>query len=46
MKKKVTFNVDEELYLEYKKIMLDKRTTPTADLNKHIRKVVEENTNE
>lgn len=33
---KVTFRVPSERYAEYKKIMIDNRTTPTADLNRHI----------
>jgi|GEM_PF-1657314 hypothetical protein len=41
-KMKVSFNVDRELYAEYKKTMIDLRTTPTADLTRHIKKVVDE----
>lgn len=40
-KKKVTFNVDEALYCEYKKVLIDKRTNPTADFARHMREVVE-----
>lgn len=40
-KKKVTFNVDEELYFEYKKALIDKRTNPTADFARHMYDVVE-----
>lgn len=39
-KKKVTFNVDEELYFEYKKVLIDKRTNPTADFARHMYDVV------
>jgi hypothetical protein len=41
-KMKVSFNIDRELYSEYKKIMIDERTTPTADLTRHIKQVVDE----
>lgn len=41
-RKVVTFNTDEYFYSEYKKILINQKTTPTADLNKHIQKVVEE----
>jgi len=41
LKKKVTFNVSEELYFEYKKALIDKRTTPTADFARHMYDVVE-----
>ena len=40
-KKKVTFTVDEELYFEYKKVLIDKRTNPTADFARHMYDVVE-----
>jgi hypothetical protein len=40
-KKKVTFNVNEELYFEYKKVLIDKRTNPTADFARHMKEVVE-----
>ena len=40
LKKKVTFNVSEELYFEYKKALIDKRTTPTADFIRHMDDVV------
>lgn len=43
-KMKVSFNVDKDLYSEYKKVMIDKRTTPTADLNRYMKAVVEEAT--
>lgn len=38
---KVTFRVKSEVYAEYKKAMIDKNTTPTADLNRHIASVLE-----
>lgn len=40
---KVTFRVLETEYQEYKKILIDKKTKPTFDLNDHIRKVIKEN---
>lgn len=40
-KKKVTFNVSEQLYCEYKKALIDERTTPTADFARHMYDVVE-----
>ena len=40
--RKVTFNIPEDLYAEYKKALIDMRTTPTADIRRHITKVVEE----
>lgn len=44
-KRPVTFQVvSEDLYNQYKKILIDQKTTPTADFNAHIRKVVEGNT--
>lgn len=42
-KKNASFNIDEQLYSEYKKKMIDKRTTPTADITRYIRKVVYDN---
>jgi len=41
-KTKVTFNADSEIYAMYKKVMIDKRTTPTADLNRYMKALVEE----
>ena len=41
-KKRVEFKVPEELYIEYKKCMIDQRTTPTADFIRHMMKVVEQ----
>lgn len=40
-KKKVTINVDEALYYEYKKVLIDERTNPTADFARHMHDVVE-----
>lgn len=45
-KTKVTVNVDAELYHEYKKVMLNKKTNTTADIVRYMAKVVEENTKE
>lgn len=39
-RKVVTFNTDEYFYSEYKKILINQKTTPTADLNKHIFKLL------
>lgn len=39
-RRQVSFNIDDELYSSYKKIMIDKRTTPTVDLTQHIQEVV------
>ena len=38
---KISINVDREIYLAYKVEMLKSHTTPTADINKHIRQVAE-----
>lgn len=38
---KISINVDRDLYIAYKKEMLDLHTTPTADINKHVRQVAE-----
>lgn len=37
----VHFNADKEYYLKYKQLMIGERTTPTADLNKYIKKRVD-----
>ncbi|WP_321832892.1 hypothetical protein [Clostridium butyricum] len=37
----VSFNIDADLYLNFKKVMLDKRTTPTAHITRFIQKEVE-----
>ena len=39
--RKVTFNIPDELYAEYKKVLIDLRTTPTADVRRHMAEVVE-----
>lgn len=41
-KKRVTFKVDEDLYFEYKKALIDARTTPTADFIRHMNKTVDD----
>ncbi len=41
---KVTFRVPSDLYAEYKKVMIDNHTTPTADLNRHIANIIENHT--
>lgn len=40
-KKRVTFNVNEKLYFDYKKALIDQRTTPTADFIRHMQAVVD-----
>ena len=37
---KVTFRVLEKDYQEYKKVLIDKKTKPTFDLNEHIKNVI------
>lgn len=39
---RVTVRVKTERYIEYKKKLLDARTTPTADINRHILNYLEE----
>ncbi|WP_457945413.1 hypothetical protein [Caproiciproducens sp. LBM24188] len=39
-RRQVSFNIDDNLYIEYKKLMLEERTTPTADLTRYIQKRV------
>lgn len=39
----IGFSIDAEIYLEYKKVLLDNRTNTTADLKRHILKTIEEN---
>lgn len=38
---KVTFRIDEQLYYDYKAVLLKHRTNTTRELVAHIRKVVE-----
>lgn len=38
---KVNFRIKRDLYAEYKKVMIDARTTPTADITRYMLKVVE-----
>lgn len=38
---KVAFNINEDIYIRYKKILLDRRTTPTIDLNKYVKSVID-----
>lgn len=44
-KMKISLNIERELYSEYKKAMIDLRTTPTADLTRYISSVVENTEN-
>ena len=41
LKKKVTVNFNEDQYFEYKKILIDQRTNPSADLARYISMVVD-----
>ena len=41
-RRQVSINVDDNLYTEYKKLMLDERTTPTADITRYFQKRVDE----
>ena len=43
-RRQVSFNIEEELYNEFKKRMLDDHTTPTAYLTRCIRERVERET--
>ena len=43
-RRQVSFNIEEELYIEFKKRMLDDHTTPTAYLTRCIRERVERET--
>ena len=40
-KVRVNLNVPEELYIEYKKVLLEKRTNTTYDLIRHMKETVE-----
>ena len=40
-KKKVSLNVYEDTFIEYKKVLLDLRTNTTADINRYMQSVVE-----
>lgn len=40
-RRQVSFNIDEELYEQYKKVIRENARTPTTDLTLHIRKTVE-----
>jgi hypothetical protein len=40
-RRQVSFNIDDNLYTEYKKLMLEERTTPTADITRYIQKRVD-----
>lgn len=37
---KVNFRIKRDLYAEYKKVMIDARTTPTADITRYMMQVV------
>lgn len=41
-RRQVSFNIEDNLYNEFKKLMLEERTTPTADFTRYIQKRVEE----
>lgn len=42
---RVTIRVPSNLYAEYKKTLIDKKTNTTYDLLRHIRKTVEDSKN-
>lgn len=44
-RRQVSFNIDDNLYTEFKKLMLEERTTPTADLTHYIKIRVDEANN-
>jgi hypothetical protein len=39
----ISFQIDDERYITYKKVLLDNRTNTTADIRRHILKTIEEN---
>jgi len=41
-KVKISINVDADTYRSYKIRLIHARTTPTADINNHIRQVAEQ----
>ena len=41
-RRQVSFNINDNLYIEFKKLMLEERTTPTADITRYIQKRVDE----
>jgi len=40
-RRQVSFNIDDKLYTEYKKLMLDEGRTPTGDITRYILSRVE-----
>ena len=40
---KVTFRIDEQLYFDYKAVLLQHRLNTTRELTAHIKKVIETN---
>jgi len=41
-RRQVSFNIDDTLYTEYKKLMLDEGRTPTGDITRYIQSRVRE----
>lgn len=41
-RRQVSFNINDTLYTEYKKLMLKEGRTPTGDITRYIRNRVEE----
>ena len=39
---KISFDVDKQKYADYKIVLIDNSTTPTADVTRYISKVVQE----
>lgn len=40
-RRQVSFNIDDALYSEFKKVMIDQRTTPTAFITRAIKEAVD-----
>lgn len=40
-RRQVSFNIDDALYTEFKKVMIDQRTTPTAFITRAIKEAVD-----
>lgn len=40
-RRQVSFNIDDALYSEFKKVMIDQRTTPTAFITRTIKEAVD-----
>ena len=38
----ISFQIDEEVYMKYKKVLLEQHTNTTADIKRHILKTIDE----